>query len=114
VNDLGVEFSLSNTKEFNASIGFTYFFLAKIATRIRNVFFPEEEKDIWEKSDVVITADPTLLNMEKEKGKVSVRIENDYNKDCKYDLSYPTLEDLMNDETFFEKIKEKTNVDKIE
>ena len=37
--DEPVDVMLSNINEFNISIAFTYFFLSKIGTRIRKVFF---------------------------------------------------------------------------
>ena len=56
-----VETLWANPMEFNASIGFTYFFLSKMATRIREVFLPADSSLIWTKCDVLVTADPKLL-----------------------------------------------------
>ena len=95
-----VEVALSNPYEYNASIGFTYFFLSKIATRIREVFFPTDSNEIWKRCDVLITADPKLLKSKDDENKIAIRIETDYNKDCQCDMSYRTLRELLDDEDF--------------
>lgn len=111
-NDLGIEFALSNPFEFNNSIGFTYFFLSKIATRIREAFFPLDSIEILKKSDIIITANNELLELAKENNCTSVKIETDYNKECVSDLTYGSLIELLEDEVFFEKIKEVNNNNK--
>ena len=98
-----VELMFANTREFNTSIGFTYFFLSQMGTRVREVYFPTEPSTIWDKCDVLITADPTLLN-EKPEGKISVKIEMPYNKDCSADFTYEKLSALIKDEEFLEKV----------
>ena len=105
-----VDFSLANPFEFNASIGFTCFFLSQIATRIREFYFPEDSSKIWDKCDVLITAEPKLLK-EKPEGKVVVKIEAPYNKDIEADLTYESLSALISDEKFIEKINERVNKD---
>ena len=91
-----LEVCISNPREFNASIGYTYFFLSKMATRIREVFFPIDSLEIWNKCDVLITADPVLLT-NKPEGKTSIKIENDYNTNYESDYSYPSLADFLLD-----------------
>lgn len=101
-----LEVCLSNPKEFNASIGYTFFFLSKMATRIREVFFPLDSLDIWNKCDVLITADPNLLN-NKPEGKTAIKIENDYNKECESDYSYESLSKFLLDKDLIVKLDEK-------
>jgi hypothetical protein len=96
------EFILANPYEFNTSIGFTCFFLSQIATRVREFYFPADSSKIWDRCDVLITADPKLLS-EKPEGKTSIRIDAPYNKDCACDYSYESLSKLIEDD----KIKEK-------
>jgi len=91
-----LEVSISNPKEFNASIGYTFFFLSKMATRIRDVFFPVDSLDIWNRCDVLVTADPYLLN-NKPENKTSVKIEKDYNKECESDYKYSSLSKFLED-----------------
>ena len=100
-----IEFMLANPFEFNASIGYTCFFLSQIATRIREFYFPKNSSDIWNKCDVLVTADPKLL-AEKPEGKKSVKIEAPYNKDSEADLTYESLAKLIEDEEFTEKIRD--------
>lgn len=69
---------LANPMEFNASIGYSHFFLSKIATRVREVHFPMDSLSIWDKCDILITATPKLLK-NIPNGKVAVKIKTDYN-----------------------------------
>lgn len=104
-NNPEVDFILANPFEFNTSIGFTCFFLSQIATRIREFYFPKDSSDIWNKCDVLVTAEPKLLK-EKPEGKVVVKIEAPYNKDIDADLTYESLSALITDEKFIEKVNE--------
>ena len=99
------ELCIANPYEFNTSIGNTCFFLARIATRVREFHFPTNSSDIWNYCDVLVTADPALLDCKPE-GKKSVKIETSYNKDSESDLSYDALSSLLNDSEFFSKLKE--------
>lgn len=97
---------LANPFEFNNSIGYTCFFLSKIATRVREVYFPSNSVDIWDKCDVLITAEPKLLDS-KPDGKKAIRIEMPYNKNSKYDYSYEKLSAFLDDNKIIEKLIEK-------
>lgn len=101
-----VELMLANPREYNASIGYSYFFLSQIATRIREVFFPVDYVQIWGKCDVLVTADPYLIN-EKPDDKVVIKIETDYNKDCEADYTYESLSKFLDDEEIIGKLLEK-------
>jgi hypothetical protein len=98
-----IDLTLVNPYEFNASIGFTHFFLAKMATRIRETFFPTNSVEIYDKCDVLITADPKLLE-NKPFGKVVVKIETDYNKEQTADFTYKGFMDFLNDEEIINKL----------
>ena len=98
-----IELILSNTREFNQSIGFSYFFLSKLATRIRNVFFPKDHADIWERCDILITADTKLLES-KPDGKIAIKIVTDYNKNCPADYEYNSMLEFINDKEIIHKI----------
>ena len=101
--DEPIEIMIANPFEFNASIGYTHFFLSKIATRIRETFFPTDSLEIWNKCDVLITADPKLLK-NKPEGKKSVKIETEYNKDVESDFTYDKLSTLLADQKFIDKL----------
>lgn len=106
-----VEVMLSNPMEFNNSIGFTYFFLSKAATRIREVYFPADSADIWNRCDVLVTADPKLIETKPE-GKVCIKIETSYNKDLKADYSYENLDAFLQDKEIIETLTSKREDDK--
>lgn len=101
-----LQVSISNPREFNASIGCTCFFLSKMATRIREIFFPADSNDIWEKCDVLITADPGLLKSKPE-GKTSIKISNDYNEDCEADYTYDSLANFLLDKDIIPNLDKK-------
>lgn len=88
--------AITNPMEFNASIGYTYFFLSKMATRVREVFFPVDSAEIWERSDVLVTADPKLIQSKPE-GKTVIKIENDYNRKLTADYTFNSLSDFLLD-----------------
>lgn len=97
------EFILSNPYEFNTSIGYTCFFLSQIATRAREFYFPADSSKIWEKCDVLITADPKLLS-EKPEGKIAIRIDAPYNSESECDYSYESLLKLIEDDEIEKKL----------
>lgn len=108
--DEPVELILANPMEFNASIGFTYFFLSQIGTRVREVYFPKDSNDIWDKCDVLVTANAKLINTVPE-GKKVVRIEMPYNANVtrEPDYSYASLSAFLEDTEIIKKLANKEN-----
>lgn len=98
-----IELMIVNPYEFNASIGFTHFFIAKMATRIRETYFPTNSIEIYDKCDVLITADPKLLE-NKPFNKIVIKIETDYNKELSADFTYSTFMDFLNDKEIINKL----------
>lgn len=99
-----VEIVLANPYEFNTSIGYTCFFLSQIATRVREFYFPKNSSDIWNKCDVLVTADPKLLQ-EKPEGKTTVKITMPYNEDIKSDYEFDGFGDFLKEgENIIEKL----------
>lgn len=99
-----VEVVLANPYEFNTSIGYTCFFLSQIATRVREFYFPKNSSDIWNKCDVLVTADPKLLQ-EKPEGKTAVKISMPYNEDIKSDYEFDGFGDFLKEgENIIEKL----------
>jgi len=84
----------------------TYFFLSKIGTRVRYVIFPKDVNEIWENYDVIITSNNEIIKTKPSDKKV-VKIINTENKDDDNasELLYNSLEEVINDNEFFEKIK---------
>lgn len=105
MQDIDEEFEimLANPFEFNASIGFTCFFLSKIASRVRELYFPLDSSEIWNKCDVLVTADPKLIE-EKPEGKICVKINMPYNKDLEADYSFDSLSDALKENKMVRKL----------
>lgn len=89
------EIIIVSTKEFNLTIQATLFFLQKIACRVREYYFPKDSLTIWDKCDILITANPDLIEAKPE-GKTSVKINSSYNKNVKSDYEYDSFIELMN------------------
>jgi hypothetical protein len=104
--DEPIDVMFVSTMEYGASIGNTYFFVSKLGTKVREVYLPSDSNTIWDRCDVLITANPDLLN-NKPEGKVTIKVNKDYNTDCKADYSYETLSMFLTDEDIIEKLLEK-------
>ena len=82
--------------ETGLAIQSTYSFLAKTMTRIREVYFPTDSSKIWDKCDILITANPNLINNVPE-GKTVIKIETSYNIPAESKYSFKSLIDVIND-----------------
>jgi hypothetical protein len=96
--DEEMELILTNPMEYNASIGYSYFFLSRMATRIREVYFPLDSDTTWDKCDILITADPKLLRSIPN-NKVAIKINKPYNEEINGEniLSFDSLADFISD-----------------
>ena len=92
--DEDIQIMFVSPMEYGLSIGNSYFFLSKLGTKIREVYFPTDSLTIWDKCDVLITANPKLLEAKPE-GKVSIKIKADYNKDSEADYTYRYLSSFI-------------------
>lgn len=91
-----IELMFVSTMEYGPSIGYSYYFLSKMGTKIREVYFPKDSSTIWDKCDVLITANPSLLN-NKPEGKKSIKINTEYNKECIADYSFSNFSSFLKD-----------------
>lgn len=82
-----IDIMFVSTMEYGASIGYSYFFISKLGPKIREVYFPEDSFTIWDKCDVLITANPNLIQ-NKPKGKKSVKIAAEYNNGVDGDYNF--------------------------
>lgn len=82
--------------EYGLTIQSTYFFLSKIGCKAREVYFPTDSLTIWDRCDILVTANPKLLN-NKPENKKSIKIAADYNKECEADDTYTSACDFFND-----------------
>lgn len=101
--DEPIEVLIVSTKEYGLSVASSYFFISKLGVPIREVYFPIDSSKIWDKCDILITANPDLLET-KPDDKKTVRIEKDYNKGCAYDATYETLTDFFSERINTEKL----------
>lgn len=83
--------------EIGLTIQATYAFLAKIGCRCREMIFPTDSHTMWNKCDIMITANPNLLQC-KPDGKISIKINAPYNSGVSSDYEFDTMMDLMMDE----------------
>lgn len=91
------EIMLVSPFEIGKSIQSTYSFLSKISSSVREVYFPIDSYTIWDRCDILITANPNLIENVPE-GKTVIKIDAPYNKsvECKY--SFKSLMDVITDE----------------
>lgn len=85
------------SKEFDKSIPATYFFLSKLACKIKNVRFVKNYEELWDGIDLLITANPIALNSKPE-NKTSVKINSSYNKNSESDFTFDSFRAMLKDE----------------
>ena len=84
------------------SIQSTFFFLSKLGTRVRKVFFPKNKKEVWDECDVIVTANADMFD-DVPNGKKIVLINREFNQARKSDafLNYNELSEIIEDNNFF-------------
>ena len=97
--------------ENGLTIQSTYYFLSKIGSRVREMYFPKDSKNMWDVCDVIITTRERIVR-EKPEGKVSVLIVKNDNMNLVelVDKSYEKLSDVINDEEFLPSLVNNTEV----
>lgn len=83
--------------EYALTIQATYAFISRIGLRVREVYFPKDSSTIWDKCDILITANPDMAESKPE-GKVIVKIDAPYNKDMNADYTFDKLSSVITDE----------------
>lgn len=101
--DEEIELMFVSPMEYGLSIGNTYFFISKIGSKIREVYLPSDSKTIWDKCDILITANPNLLSLKPE-GKISVKIKADYNKESEADYTFKDFSTFLSNNENIQKI----------
>ena len=91
------------SREIDKSIPSTYFFLSKTNCRIDKIRFVSKYIDEWNGIDVLITANPTVLDL-KPNGKISVKVKTPYNTDIPADYEIESLMEFITDEELRNKI----------
>jgi hypothetical protein len=83
--------------ENELTIQSTYYFLSKIGCRVREVYLPKDSNTVWNKCDVLITANPLFIET-KPKDKQIVKIKTTYNEELKGDYEFDSFIEFMGDE----------------
>lgn len=91
------------SKEAVNSIPATYFFLSKTGCRISNIRFKTKYEELWNDVDVLITANPLLIE-NKPSNKVVIKIKSVYNQNVKCNYEFDSLFDFMDDNEILNKI----------
>ena len=101
--DENIDAMIVSPMEFGPTIAYTYFFLSKLNCNLREVYLPVDSTTIWDKCDILITANPNLIKNCPE-GKTVVKIDFEYNKDIDTKYHFRDLSALMKDENNILKI----------
>ena len=89
-----IEVIFVSPMEYGASISYTYSFIGNLGCGIREVYLPTDSRNVWDKCDLLVTANPIFLNNKPENKKV-VKIKTEYNIDCKADYEFKKINDFF-------------------
>lgn len=92
-----IEVIIVSPMEYGITIPATYWFISKLGCRAREIYLPVDSSTIWDKCDVLITANPTLLE-NKPEGKKSIKINADYNTNSPSDYTFNNMLDFLSDD----------------
>lgn len=101
-----IDVMIVSAMEYGLSIQSSYFFLSKLGCKVREVYFPTDSLTIWDKCDVLVTANPKLLE-NKPEGKISIKIVADYNTENVADETFTNVCDFFADLNNVEKYLKK-------
>lgn len=101
--DEPIDVILVSTFEYGLTIPATYWFISRFGARTREVYLPMDSSTIWDRCDVLITANPKLLK-EKPEGKTTVKISVDYNAGIDADFTYDNMLEFLNTNGSTEKL----------
>lgn len=90
-----IEVLFVSTMEYGASLSYSFAFIGNLGCGVREVYFPMDSTTIWDKCDVLITANPLLLDT-KPYDKITIKILTEYNKDSEANYEYKKLDDFIN------------------
>lgn len=82
--------------EIGLTIQSTFSFLSARTIRAREIYFPIDSMTIYDRADVVITAQPSLIENCPE-GKTVIKIIKPYNKEIETKYSFNSMMDVIND-----------------
>ena len=107
IEDEDIRIIFYSLNEEALTIQSTFFFLSKMGTRVRKIFFPKNIAEIWDECDAVITANNDLFTEEVPEGKKIILINREFNAENKDKafLNYDNLSDIIDDNNFFNNFK---------
>ena len=82
--------------EMGLTIQSTFAFLSGKGFRPREVYFPINSLTIYDRADIVITAQPSLIE-ECPEDKYVIKINKPYNKECESLYSFDSMMNVIND-----------------
>lgn len=82
--------------EIGLTIQSTFSFLSARTIRAREIYFPIDSMTIYDRADVVITAQPSLIENCPE-DKTVIKIVKPYNKEIETKYSFNSMMDVIND-----------------
>lgn len=91
-----IDVMIVSPMEYGLTIQSTYFFLSKIGCRVRECYFPTDSLTIWDKCDILVTANPKLIE-NKPEDKTVIKITADYNKELNGDDTYDNVCSFFSD-----------------
>ncbi len=102
------------SKENFLSIPSTLFFLSVLRPKVRKYFFNEHNDEIWNSVDILITADPELLENVPE-GKIAIKVTRPFNESIKSNFEIMQVNDLnpIEEDNSKPKSDREKNADKI-
>ncbi|MCD8206314.1 MAG: hypothetical protein LUD72_00085 [Bacteroidales bacterium] len=93
--------------EGSLSLPSTLGFLSRVGLKAREFYFPVDSMTIWDRCDILITANPKLIENCPE-GKTVLKINAPYNTKVKAEHSYDSIKEIMYDpEQLVKKLIEK-------
>jgi hypothetical protein len=90
------------SRAINKSVSAYCFFLAKTATQFNDLRFYLSFDECWNDVDIMFSANPNVL-LKKPSNKLSIKLENSYNKDIDCDYSF---DDVLNLFSSYEDVNE--------
>jgi hypothetical protein len=113
LNDEWGEFKLGyfSLDESGLSIQSTFHFLSKTYVRVREMYMPLDGVEMWDKFDIIVTTNEKIVKTKPEgKTVVLIRMTDNKKAEKKADFVYDSLQDLIDDEKFMEKVLERNSM----
>ena len=111
VKDLGHKLEVVGIEMGNSKPA-TLFFLSKTGCKVDRIRFVSTPEEMWNESDIIITANPDVLT-NKSNGKISIKVECQYNKETISDYTVEKLKDVI-EQNLIEKLTNSITIEYIE